>query len=145
MSRRSRRAGAAARVLTTAVGFLAGACGPGSGPPEAGGLPPEAAVALEADRRVPAEHAAGRALFVEHCAACHGPAATGTDQGPPLVHRIYEPSHHADPAFVLAATRGVRAHHWGFGDMPPVEGITAAEVEPIVGYVRWLQRQAGIE
>lgn len=93
---------------------------------------------------VPAELQQGRSLFGANCASCHGEAALGTAQGPPLVHIVYEPSHHADLAFLLAAKRGVRAHHWGFGDMPPVSGVSREEVGEIIGYVRWLQRQAGV-
>jgi hypothetical protein len=78
------------------------------------------------------------------CAECHGVKATGTQQGPPLVHQLYEPSHHADEAFFRAAELGTQAHHWGFGDMAPVEGISRAEVSLVVNYVRWLQREAGI-
>ena len=95
-------------------------------------------------RPVPAELQRGKELFQANCSACHGDAALGTRQGPPLVHRIYEPSHHADISFVLAAERGVRAHHWGFGDMPPQPQVSREEVMEIVRYVRWLQRGAGV-
>ncbi|PVB60691.1 c-type cytochrome [Labrenzia sp. 011] len=92
-----------------------------------------------------AEARAGGALFEENCAGCHGENAAGRDGfGPPLVHRIYEPGHHGDGAFHLAATRGVRAHHWPFGDMPPVENVSEPDVEKIVAYVRTLQRANGI-
>jgi mono/diheme cytochrome c family protein len=93
---------------------------------------------------VPAEYEAGQANFQQYCIECHGERALGTDQGPPLVHQYYAPDHHADLAFVNAALGGVRTHHWRFGNMPPVKGITRPEVEAIVGYVRWLQREAGI-
>ncbi len=93
----------------------------------------------------PPELAQGKTLFEENCSVCHGPAGDGTDQGPPLVHIIYEPNHHADAAFILAARNGVRAHHWRFGDMAPLPGVTDAMVQEIVGYIRWLQRQVGIE
>jgi Cytochrome c, mono- and diheme variants len=93
---------------------------------------------------VPAEFQAGEAKFNAHCAACHGPQATGTQQGPPLVHKIYEPNHHGDAAFLRAAEFGVRAHHWEFGNMPKIEGVSSGDVEQITHYVRWLQRQAGI-
>lgn len=88
----------------------------------------------------------GERLFNDNCASCHGPNAAG-QQGvaPPLVHKIYEPSHHADGAFYLAVKQGVRAHHWPFGDMPPVEGLTQKDVERIVAYVRLLQRANGIQ
>jgi mono/diheme cytochrome c family protein len=93
---------------------------------------------------VPAEFQAGEAKFNAHCSACHGPQATGTQQGPPLVHKIYEPNHHGDAAFLRAAEFGVRAHHWEFGNMPKIDAVSSGDVEQIIGYVRWLQRQAGI-
>ncbi len=87
----------------------------------------------------------GARVFAAKCAACHGENAAG-QQGiaPPLVHKIYEPSHHGDAAFLLAARIGVRAHHWRFGSMPPVEGLNDAEIGMIVAYVRALQRANGI-
>lgn len=90
------------------------------------------------------EQATGKALFDGNCAACHGMNAAGSDQGPPLVHRIYEPSHHGDMAFVLAARQGVRAHHWRFGNMPAVAGVSDEDVTQITAYVRALQRANGI-
>jgi cytochrome c len=79
------------------------------------------------------------------CAACHGANGQGRDGiAPPLVHRIYEPSHHGDMAFLLAVRQGVRAHHWQFGDMPPIAGLTDDDVTKIVAYVRALQRANGI-
>ena len=88
---------------------------------------------------------AGRAAFEANCASCHGPAAAGTDQGPPLVHRIYEPGHHADAAFVLAAKRGVPQHHWRFGAMPPQPQVGKRSLQQIIAYVRELQHANGIE
>jgi mono/diheme cytochrome c family protein len=93
---------------------------------------------------VPAEFQVGETTFNANCAACHGKQAAGTDHGPPLVHKIYEPHHHGDPAFQLAAANGVRAHHWEFGNMPKVDAVTPQDVDQIVKYVRWLQKQAGI-
>ena len=87
----------------------------------------------------------GEAAFGRHCQTCHGVAATGTLTGPPLVHKIYEPGHHGDAAFALAALQGARQHHWPFGDMPPVAGITEPEIVSIIAYVRTLQRANGIE
>ncbi|WP_146589411.1 c-type cytochrome [Puniceibacterium confluentis] len=87
----------------------------------------------------------GKRAFDATCAACHGANAAGKlGSGPPLVHKIYEPSHHGDMAFVLAAQQGVRSHHWKFGDMPPQPGLTPADVLMIAGYVRELQRANGI-
>lgn len=87
---------------------------------------------------------AGEAKFNANCARCHGERATGTAQGPPLVHKIYEPNHHSDAAFQRAAAMGVRAHHWNFGDMPRIESVTPEDVQQITKYIRSLQREAGI-
>ncbi len=86
----------------------------------------------------------GQIAFDENWAACHGAKAAGSDKGPPLMHKIYEPSHHADFAFQLAVKNGVRAHHWRFGDMKPVPGVTEKQVEWIAKYVREIQRANGI-
>ncbi len=93
---------------------------------------------------VPTEFKDGEEKFNAFCSPCHGTQGTGSAHGPPLVHKIYEPSHHADFAFQRAAAQGVKAHHWKFGNMPKIEGVTADEVTQIIGYIRWLQRQAGI-
>lgn len=89
---------------------------------------------------------AGKSAFDTNCASCHGANAAGQDGvAPPLVHIIYEPNHHGDQAFYLAARQGVRSHHWPFGDMPPVEGVTDRDIAKIVAYVRSLQRANGIK
>lgn len=94
---------------------------------------------------VPAELAEGERLYSDNCARCHGALGSGSDTGPPLVDIVYEPNHHADIAFQRAVALGVAAHHWRFGNMPPVPGVDTAAVGRITAYVRWLQREAGIE
>lgn len=93
---------------------------------------------------VPAALVEGEARYNRNCRPCHGPLGTGGQAGPPLVHRIYEPSHHSDAAFRLAITRGARAHHWNFGNMPPMPDMDSTAIAGVTAYVRWLQRQAGI-
>lgn len=88
--------------------------------------------------------AKGEALFNANCSKCHGVRGTGSDKGPPLVHRIYHPNHHSDLSFHWAVERGVVAHHWGFGNMPPIKGLTQQDVDLIIKYVRNLQKEAGI-
>ena len=93
-----------------------------------------------------AEAEMGKQAFEAACVTCHGENAAGRHgMGPPLIHKIYEPGHHADMAFQLAVQNGVRSHHWRFGDMPPVEGLTRADVASIVTYVREVQRENGID
>lgn len=117
-------------------------------------LAPAAAYAAQGDALVEVsvpelagQEREGEAWFGKFCSECHGANAVGADgKGPPLVHRIYEPNHHADAAFFLAARQGVRAHHWPFGDMQPLEvDLTDAAIERIVAYVRALQRANGID
>jgi len=92
----------------------------------------------------PVEHSRGEELFKTHCASCHGDGGQGTDRGPTFLHRMYRPGHHGDHSFHVAVQRGAKAHHWRFGNMPRIEGLDNSDVEEIIGYVRWLQRQAGI-
>jgi len=129
--RATKACAAFAAVLLLALGAGAG-CSKADAPPPAG-APAE-----------PGKAAAGAALFDTHCSRCHGPGGQGTDHGPPLVHVVYEPSHHPDAAFYRAVAQGVRAHHWRFGDMPRIGGLSNADVTAIIGYVRDRQREAGI-
>jgi len=95
--------------------------------------------------KVPFQYGLGKNLFETNCSSCHGPWGKGTEIGPPLMHRFYIPSHHDDTAFYRAALTGTKAHHWKFGDMKPVPGITRKKMDKIIPYVRWLQQQSGIK
>ncbi len=88
--------------------------------------------------------ASGQALFQINCFQCHGATAGGTTQGPPLIHKYYEPNHHADVAFHRAVTMGVRAHHWGFGNMPPIRTVTTQDMRKIIAFIREVQKANGI-
>jgi cytochrome c len=120
-------------MILTGVWFSAG-CNSNSQQP-----PPAVTAA-----KTPEEFAKAETAFNRYCAVCHGNAGKGTDRGPTFIHRIYEPNHHGDPSFFLAPRNGVRAHHWNYGDMPKIEGVSDDDLTQIIGYVRWLQRQAGI-
>lgn len=82
----------------------------------------------------------GRMNYKAYCAACHGETGGGTDKGPTFISRVYHPGHHGDGAFYAAAKQGTRAHHWQFGDMPPVHGITDGQIKSIIEYVRAIQQ-----
>lgn len=86
----------------------------------------------------------GEVAFNENCAACHGVNIAGTDHGPTLIHSLYRPGHHGDGAIASAAMNGVQSHHWRFGDMPPVEGITPQELTVIIAYIRAMQQANGV-
>ena len=87
---------------------------------------------------------AGEQVFNANCVLCHGPNASGTGLGPPLVHKIYEPGHHQDFTIQSAVRNGVPAHHWQFGNMPPVPAVTDEDIPNIICYIRELQRANGI-
>ena len=97
------------------------------------------------DHRDSARVEAGQELYRANCAVCHGVDLTGTGTGPSLLSEVYEPSHHSDFAFVQAVNLGSPAHHWNFGPMPPIEGLSGSDVEAIVAYVRENQRARGFE
>ena len=87
----------------------------------------------------------GKNIFELKCQSCHGVNAAGRhEMGPPLVHKIYEPSHHSDQPFYRAVALGVKSHHWRFGHMAAVEGLTQGNFKAIISYVRELQRENGI-
>ena len=89
--------------------------------------------------------AAGERLYQESCASCHGNDLRGTATGPSHLSIVYEPNHHGDAAFQLAVRNGVRQHHWPFGDMEPIPGLTDDDVGSIIAYVRERQRINGFE
>ncbi len=93
------------------------------------------------DLAIPFRYAQGKVLYDLNCASCHGEKLTGSDNGPPLIHPFYKPSHHGDSAFYRAGLQGVRAHHWNFGDMPPVPGMTERKMKNIISYIRYYQQQ----
>lgn len=89
--------------------------------------------------------ALGEDVYQANCAQCHGEDLKGTDQGPSQLSIVYEPSHHPDEAYVAAIAQGSPAHHWEFGDMPPVEGLDDDEVASVIAYIRSVQEAEGFE
>ena len=129
-------------VLTVGTG-IAGYLLFGNGEDAAGSGSPIVSVIVPETLSAPARR--GREIFDANCAACHGKDAAGQNGiAPPLVHVIYEPGHHGDESFHRAVALGSPAHHWRFGDMPPVEGLSRRDVAKIITYVRELQRANGI-
>jgi cytochrome c2 len=86
----------------------------------------------------------GYGLFQQFCATCHGIDGKGNEQGPPLVHPVYRPAHHADLTFHMAVRNGVQPHHWKFGKMPSQPDVTPEDIEHVIAYIRQEQRRAGI-
>ena len=106
-----------------------------------------AACGSDGDSRVDelATDADGATVYAARCASCHGDDLRGTDRGPSHLSIVYEPGHHDDVSYRAAIRNGVRQHHWPFGDMPPVEDITDAQIEEVIGFIRGEQRRLGFE
>lgn len=119
-------------MILAMFGLVLGAC---SGGTADAGIEPQDPEAVER----------GSELYAANCAECHGEDLRGTDRGPSHLSRVYEPSHHADGAFQVAVQTGSVQHHWNFGAMPPVEGLTEEDVEAIIAFVRERQRIEGFE
>ena len=88
--------------------------------------------------------AQGQVAYGRFCASCHGDKIDGTEKGPPLMHPVYNPGHHGDASFVAATRRGAKGHHWPFGDMKPVEGVSDTELAEIIRFVREVQKANGL-
>ena len=86
---------------------------------------------------------AGAKVYAAKCAECHGANLEGTSKGPPHLSKVYEPGHHGDASFRRAIAQGAPAHHWQFGDMPPVQGMSEADTTAVIAYIRAQQRQRG--
>lgn len=87
----------------------------------------------------------GAALYAAKCASCHGADLRGTALGPSHLSVVYEPGHHSDVSFRAAVLNGVQPHHWNFGPMLPVPGLTDEQIDSIVAFVRTIQAEKGFE
>lgn len=87
----------------------------------------------------------GAQVYAAACASCHGADMRGTDKGPSHLSIVYEPNHHTDDSFRLAIANGVPQHHWNFGPMEPVDGLSDNEVEAVIAFIRSEQVRLGFE
>ncbi len=105
----------------------------------------EGPITVEVPEQDPELVELGEPLYQQHCAQCHGADLRGTDLGPSQLSIVYEPNHHGDAAFLAAVSRGSPAHHWDFGPMPPIPGLSQEDVAAITAFVRERQRIEGFE
>ena len=131
-------------IIASLLLLLALGCGRDATPATPASAPRPAADSAASGSGLAEMARAGETLFNRNCSTCHGLGAVGTNQGPPLLDRVYHPGHHPDASFRNAVRNGVQSHHWNFGDMLPVPGVSAEEVEEIICYVRQTQRDSGL-
>ncbi|MCP4807098.1 MAG: cytochrome c [Proteobacteria bacterium] len=67
----------------------------------------------------------GEALYMEHCAFCHGEDGSGTNNGPPVTNEF----HHSDEELVRFMLEGKK-------QMEPVEDLTEEEAYLIAAWMR---------
>lgn len=136
---------AAIAVVVVAVVFIVFSSGSGGGSSADGA--PRDPMTGKTEFDIPAQDpqlvAEGEPLYQASCAACHGSDLLGTAVGSPHLSVIYNPEHHGDGSFALAVVNGVKAHHFGFGDMPPISTVTEDNFVRILAYIRETQRTEG--
>lgn len=87
----------------------------------------------------------GRTLFAAKCAECHGEdGAGGSRKGPPLIHPMYRDTVYPDFVFKQVLRDGKREKNWRFGAMPPVDGLSAQDIDEVTAFVRAAQIASGI-
>jgi len=118
-------------LLLVLVAIALSACGGADADAEAAGSEPQL------DR--------GAEVYAQTCASCHGEDLRGTDKGPSHLSIVYEPNHHTDDSFRSAIANGAPQHHWNFGDMPAVGGLSDDDVEAVITFVRFEQERQGFE
>ncbi len=118
-------------ILPLVAALAFGACGSGA-TETAGGAAPE-------------NVEAGSQVYASSCASCHGVDLSGTDKGPSHLSIVYEPNHHNDDSFRSAIANGAPQHHWGFGNMDPVRGLSDDDVEAVIAFVRSEQQRQGFD
>lgn len=87
----------------------------------------------------------GATVYEQNCASCHGSDLRGTAQGPSQLSIVYEPNHHSDDAYRAAIRNGAPQHHWAFGNMPAIQGISDDEIELVIQFIRQQQETFGFE
>ena len=87
----------------------------------------------------------GAKVYASSCASCHGADLRGSEKGQSLLSIVYEPNHHGDDSFRSAISNGAAQHHWSFGDMEPVDGLSDDDVEAVIAYIRSEQQRQGFE
>lgn len=92
----------------------------------------------------PAEFHRGEVVYNTFCLSCHGRHGTGEGLGPPLLDSLYAPDRLPDEAIFTAVERGASQRHFHFGAMPAVKRVTRGDLAEVIGYVRWVQRRAGV-
>lgn len=106
-------------------------------------------ISIKASPKIPvlsaqAQH--GRDVINAKCSECHGVDGTGgSRKGPPILHSQYRREIFPDYQFKRAMFEGKREKNWRFGAMSPVEGLSEADADAVIAFVREIQDFNGVE
>jgi mono/diheme cytochrome c family protein len=105
-------------------------------------VPPAAPAENQADARL------GRTLFLQHCAACHGPDARGNAAVAAALHTTI-PDYRSERVQNLRDGDIRTVVKDGWGKMPPVPNLSSQDVQNLIAYIRTFavgqRKQAGEE
>lgn len=87
---------------------------------------------------------AGRDLYENACAWCHGLDLRGTERGPAHLSEIYGPERADDNVFRNAVVNGVPQKNWEFGPMAAIPSLSDAEITDIIAFIRQTQTNEGL-
>lgn len=107
-------------------------------------------ISIKATPIIPAQLSAGaqhgRTIINERCIDCHGVDGTGgSRKGPPILHPMYRNEIFPDFVFKNSVLNGKREKNWRFGPMAPVEGLSDADVDDVIAFVREVQAATGVQ
>ena len=90
-----------------------------------------------------ASSADGRQIYAAKCAECHGANLEGTSRGPSHLSRVYEPGAPLGREFPPGHQAGLAPAPLELRPMAPVAGLSDADVNAVIAFVRAQQRERG--
>jgi mono/diheme cytochrome c family protein len=96
--------------------------------------------AIEPQKTVPEKYKLGQKIFHIVCAGCHGRDALGGNKAPTSLQAKFHPSNFANGKFARVILNGSNS-----GSMPSQKRkVTDQDIREIIQYIRYSQKQAGI-
>lgn len=86
---------------------------------------------------------AGRIAFAENCSHCHGRLAEGTRLGPSLTGHPGGPSRLGDDQFRRAVRSGIAPREPGALGMPALAGVSDADLDRMLVFLRGIELADG--
>ncbi len=91
----------------------------------------------------PGDATAGKQVYGDYCAACHGRDFEGSVQGPSHLDAHFEPATTTDQDYRNAIHDGVEESTYDFGNMPAIRSLDDQQVADVIAYIRSVQEERG--